>query len=52
MEQKEVERNVKIRLLLESEKELTENLTVEEKYRYYLGRMQFMLYTSGAETIE
>ena len=51
MEQKEVERNVKIRLLLEGEKELTENLTVEEKYRYYLGRMQFMLYTSGAETI-
>lgn len=38
-----------VRLLLECEKKVTENLTPEERYKYFLGRMQYLKYTSGKE---
>ena len=44
-------RDLKIRLMLEAEKELTENLTEVQRYQYYLGRMQFLHYVSGKENL-
>ena len=41
--------NLRMRLMLEAEKELTENLTEVQRYQYYLGRMQFLHYVSGKE---
>ena len=44
-------RDLKIRLMLEAEKELTEDLTEVQRYQYYLGRMQFLHYVSGKENL-
>lgn len=44
-------RDLKIRLMLEAEKELTEDLTETQRYQYYLGRMQFLHYVSGKENL-
>ena len=44
-------RDLKIRLMLEAEKELTEDLTEAQRYQYYLGRMQFLHYVSGKENL-
>ena len=41
----------KIRLMLEAEKELTLTLTENERFMYYLGRMQFLKYESGKENL-
>ena len=41
----------KIRLMLEAEKELTSRLTENERFMYYLGRMQFLKYESGKENL-
>lgn len=41
--------DAKIRILLECEKEVTKNLTPSEKYKYFLGRMQYLKYESGKE---
>lgn len=42
---------LKMRVLLESEKSIVENLTEAERYRYFLGRMQFLKYESGKENL-
>lgn len=42
---------VKTRIMLETEKELTAGLTEAERYRYFLGRMQYLRYTSGKENL-
>lgn len=44
-------RDLKIRLMLEAEKELTEDLTEVQRFQYYLGRMQFLHYVSGKENL-
>ena len=38
-----------VRILLECEKKVTENLTPEERFKYFLGRMQYLKYRSGKE---
>ena len=43
--------NLKMRLMLEAEKEIVEGLTEAERYRYFLGRMQFLRYESGKENL-
>lgn len=43
--------DLKMRILLESEKSIVENLTEAERYRYFLGRMQFLKYESGKENL-
>lgn len=43
--------NLRIRLMLEAEKEIVEGLTEAERYRYFLGRMQFLRYESGKENL-
>ncbi len=40
---------LKTRLMFECEKELTDHLTMGERYRYYLSRMQYVPYKSGKE---
>ncbi|MCR5765739.1 MAG: peptidoglycan endopeptidase [Treponema sp.] len=45
------DRNLKTRLMLEAEKEIVEGLTEADKYRYFLGRMQFLKYESGKENL-
>ena len=42
---------MKTRLLLETEKELTAKMTDAERYMYYLGRMQFLKYEMGKENL-
>ncbi len=37
--------------MLEAEKEIVEGLSESEKYRYFLGRMQFLKYESGKENL-
>ncbi len=44
-------RDLKMRLMLEAEKELTEDLSEVQRYQYYLGRMQFLHYSSGKENL-
>ena len=43
--------NLRMRLMLEAEKEIVEGLTETERYRYFLGRMQFLKYESGKENL-
>ena len=43
--------NLRMRLMLEAEKEIVEGLTEAERYRYFLGRMQFLHYESGKENL-
>ena len=43
--------NLRMRLILEAEKEIVEGLTEVERYRYFLGRMQFLRYESGKENL-
>lgn len=43
--------NLRMRLMLEAEKEIVEGLTEPERYRYFLGRMQFLKYESGKENL-
>lgn len=43
--------NLRMRLMLETEKGLVEGLTETERYRYFLGRMQFLKYESGCENL-
>ena len=43
--------NLRMRLMLEAEKEIVEGLTEAERYRYFLGRMQFLRYESGKENM-
>lgn len=43
--------NLRMRLMLEAEKEIVEGLTETERYRYFLGRMQFLRYESGKENL-
>ena len=42
---------VRGRLILETERELTNALTESERYKYFLGRMQYLKYTSGKENL-
>lgn len=42
---------VKARLMLEAERELTGRLTEAERYRYFLGRMQYLAYEGGRENL-
>ena len=44
-------RDLRMRLMLEAEKELTKDMSEVQRYQYYLGRMQFLLYTSGKENL-
>ena len=44
-------RDLKMRLMLEAEKELTQDLSEVQRYQYYLGRMQFLHYVSGKENL-
>ena len=37
--------------MLEAEKEIVEGLSETERYRYFLGRMQFLRYESGKENL-
>ena len=43
--------DLRFRLMLEAEKEIVEGLSEPEKYRYFLGRMQFLKYESGKENL-
>lgn len=43
--------DAKIRLMLETEKELAAKLKEHERYRYFLGRMQYLKYTGGRENL-
>ena len=43
--------NLKIRLMLEAEKEIVAELSEAERYSYFLGRMQFLTYESGKENL-
>ena len=43
--------DLRFRLMLEAEKEIVEGLSESEKYRYFLGRMQFLKYESGKENL-
>ena len=43
--------NLRMRLMLEAEKEIVEGLSEVERYRYFLGRMQFLRYESGKENL-
>ncbi len=40
-----------MRLMLEAEKEIVSGLNEAERYRYFLGRMQFLRYESGKENM-
>ena len=44
-------RDLKMRLMLEAEKELTQDFSEVQRYQYYLGRMQFLHYVSGKENL-
>ena len=44
-------RDLRMRLMLEAEKELTKDMSEVQRYQYYLGRMQFLHYTSGKENL-
>ncbi len=43
--------DLRFRLMLEAEKEIVSGLSEAEKYRYFLGRMQFLKYESGKENL-
>jgi len=43
--------NLRMRLMLEAEKEIVSGLNEAERYRYFLGRMQFLRYESGKENM-
>ena len=43
--------NLRMRLMLEAEKEIVNGLNEAERYRYFLGRMQFLRYESGKENM-
>lgn len=45
------DRNVQARIMLEAEKELLDTLNESQKFRYFLGRMQFLEYKSGKENL-
>ncbi len=45
------DRDLLARLMLETEKEFTKNLTESQRYKYYLGRMQYLKYESGKENL-
>ena len=42
---------LKVRLMFEAEKELVQNLSEVQRYRYFLGRMQYLKYESGKENL-
>ena len=44
-------KNLRMRLMLEAEKEIVGGLNEAERYRYFLGRMQFLRYESGKENM-
>ncbi len=44
-------KNLRMRLMLEAEKEIVSGLNETERYRYFLGRMQFLRYESGKENM-
>ena len=44
-------KNLRMRLMLEAEKEIVSGLNEAERYRYFLGRMQFLRYESGKENM-
>ena len=44
-------KNLRMRLMLEAEKEIVNGLNEAERYRYFLGRMQFLRYESGKENM-
>lgn len=44
-------RAIKTRIMLEAERELVSTLSETERYRYFLGRMQYLTYTSGKENL-
>ena len=44
-------KNLRMRLMLEAEKEIVSSLNEAERYRYFLGRMQFLRYESGKENM-
>lgn len=43
--------DVKLRMMLEAEKELTARLKEHERYKYFLGRMQYLKYEGGKENL-
>lgn len=43
--------DAKVRLMLEAEKELVSKLKENERYKYYLGRMQYLEYSGGRENL-
>ena len=50
MEEK-IKTETKLRLMLEAEKELVAKLKENERYKYFLGRMQYITYTGGRENL-
>ena len=48
----EERRDLMIKTMLEAESELTARLTESERWRYFLGRMQFVHYKSGSENLK
>lgn len=44
-------KNLRMRLMLEAEKEIVGGLNEAERYRYFLGRMQFLRYEGGKENM-
>lgn len=47
----EKDRDLLARVMLETEKEFTQKLTETQKYKYFLGRMQYLKYESGKENL-
>lgn len=43
--------DAKLRMMLETEKEIAARLTEAERYKYFLGRMQYIRYESGRENL-
>ncbi|MCK9170670.1 MAG: hypothetical protein M0P01_09670 [Treponema sp.] len=43
--------DAKLRMMLETEKELLSKLKEAERYRYFLGRMQYIRYEGGKENL-
>lgn len=46
-----MKKDLQIRLMLEAEKEVIKDLTESQKYKYFLGRMQFVKYELGKENL-
>jgi murein DD-endopeptidase len=43
--------DAKLRMMLETEKELVSKLKENERYKYFLGRMQYITYEGGKENL-